>query len=279
MARRNQSMADDVIGITSRLPWWAGVFLAAASYLFLHSVADKGLNPAPGGDVSQAIKNSLTYTLASFGQYILPFLFGLGALLSVLGTTKRKKLHADVSTGDRQMADINWQEFELLIGEHFRKLGFTVHETPSGPDGGIDLILKKNHEKYLVQCKHYKAYKVGVKPVRELLGVMASSSAAGGYVITSGQFTKDAIAFARDNHIVLVDGNALNQIFRETPKPSPQTSKPASFSSPTGKNVDTTCPKCGNPLVVRIARKGARAGQKFYGCSNYPSCRFSKTIG
>jgi restriction system protein len=279
MARRNQSMADDVIDITSRLPWWAGVLLAAASYLFLHSVADKGLSPAPGGDVSQAMKSGLIYAFASFGQYILPFLFGLGALLSVLGAAKRKKLHADVRTGDRHMTDISWQEFELLIGEHFRRLGFTVHETPNGPDGGIDLILKKNHEKYLVQCKHYKAYKVGVKPVRELLGVMTSSGAAGGYVITSGQFTKDAVAFARDNHINLVDGNSLHQIFRETPKPSTQTSEAPSYSSPTDKHKDEICPKCGNPLMVRVARKGARAGQKFYGCSNYPSCRFSKTLG
>lgn len=33
------------------------------------------------------------------------------------------------------------------------------------------------------------------------------------------------------------------------------------------------CPKCGNALVVRTAKSGARAGQSFGGCSTYPKCR------
>ena len=33
------------------------------------------------------------------------------------------------------------------------------------------------------------------------------------------------------------------------------------------------CPLCGQPLVVRTARKGARAGSQFLGCSGYPQCR------
>jgi DNA topoisomerase-1 len=40
------------------------------------------------------------------------------------------------------------------------------------------------------------------------------------------------------------------------------------------KKVETTekkCPKCGSPLVVRMSRFG-----KFYGCSNYPKCKFTQ---
>ena len=36
----------------------------------------------------------------------------------------------------------------------------------------------------------------------------------------------------------------------------------------------TTCPKCGNPLVLRTAKSGANAGSKFFGCTKYPACRF-----
>lgn len=36
----------------------------------------------------------------------------------------------------------------------------------------------------------------------------------------------------------------------------------------------TTCPKCGNPLVLRKAKSGANAGSQFYGCSKYPVCRY-----
>jgi predicted RNA-binding Zn-ribbon protein involved in translation (DUF1610 family) len=33
------------------------------------------------------------------------------------------------------------------------------------------------------------------------------------------------------------------------------------------------CPKCGERMVLRTAQRGAKAGEKFYGCPNYPRCR------
>ena len=36
-----------------------------------------------------------------------------------------------------------------------------------------------------------------------------------------------------------------------------------------------TCPKCGSKLVQRTAQKGQYAGKIFYGCSNFPKCRFT----
>ena len=33
------------------------------------------------------------------------------------------------------------------------------------------------------------------------------------------------------------------------------------------------CPKCGAPMVLRKASKGANAGNEFYGCSRFPNCR------
>ena len=35
----------------------------------------------------------------------------------------------------------------------------------------------------------------------------------------------------------------------------------------------TLCPKCGSPMVLRSAKNGANAGEKFWGCPNYPKCR------
>jgi four helix bundle suffix protein len=32
------------------------------------------------------------------------------------------------------------------------------------------------------------------------------------------------------------------------------------------------CPTCGQPMVLRTARKGKKAGQTFWGCSGYPDC-------
>lgn len=34
------------------------------------------------------------------------------------------------------------------------------------------------------------------------------------------------------------------------------------------------CPKCGGKLVQRTAKKGMHEGNQFYGCTNYPKCRY-----
>jgi len=38
------------------------------------------------------------------------------------------------------------------------------------------------------------------------------------------------------------------------------------------------CPKCGSELVLRIAKKGANIGNEFYGCSNYPKCKYTALV-
>ena len=37
---------------------------------------------------------------------------------------------------------------------------------------------------------------------------------------------------------------------------------------------DPVCPRCGAKLVLRTAKKGANAGEQFYGCSRFPKCRY-----
>ncbi len=38
------------------------------------------------------------------------------------------------------------------------------------------------------------------------------------------------------------------------------------------------CPRCGNKLVLRTAKKGENAGKQFYGCSAFPKCRYIMNI-
>ena len=39
-----------------------------------------------------------------------------------------------------------------------------------------------------------------------------------------------------------------------------------------------TCPRCGNKLVLRVAKKGENTGKYFYGCSGFPKCRFLQDL-
>lgn len=38
------------------------------------------------------------------------------------------------------------------------------------------------------------------------------------------------------------------------------------------------CPQCGSKLVLRTATKGSNVGNKFYGCSGFPKCRYIEKI-
>jgi restriction system protein len=153
-----------------------------------------------------------------------------------------------------------------------------------GADGGIDLILTKpgqhGGEKFLVQCKQWRAFKVGVTVVRELYGVMAAQGAAGGFVVTSGRFTDEAISFASGRNVKLIDGTQLHQILKSaraaTQGPTIASSPPR---RPEPEDAQTsTCPLCSKSMVRRIAKRGANAGSAFWGCTGYPTCRGAKVL-
>lgn len=38
------------------------------------------------------------------------------------------------------------------------------------------------------------------------------------------------------------------------------------------------CPRCGAEMVIRTARRGKNKGNQFYGCSNYPRCKYTLNI-
>jgi len=46
---------------------------------------------------------------------------------------------------------------------------------------------------------------------------------------------------------------------------------PSPATTPSGSGP--VCPKCGVPMTLRVANRGPRQGERFYGCPNYPKCR------
>ena len=194
--RKKSSPAEGLMEVVALLPWWAGVVLALLSYFLLHQVAAQpGAVAAQSGQIGTVMTQSIWRGLATAGQYALPMIFLVGAGLSAWRQRERSQLVENVTAGTAADAldGMSWQQFERLVGEAFRLQGYRVMETGGGgADGGVDLVLSKDGEKHLVQCKQWRAFKVGVDVVRELYGVMAARGAAGGFVVTSGRFTDEA---------------------------------------------------------------------------------------
>lgn len=271
MARRKRtSTFEDIVEIVAMLPWWGGLVLAVIFYAWLHQIAAQPIPPATGlKSIGANVGAQLWQTLAMFGQYILPVACLMGAGLSAYGRHQRNVLHRDVSYAPSRQAleGMSWRQFEILVGEVFGRKGFKVEERGgSGPDGGVDIALRLGNDLYLVQCKQWKAMRVGVATVRELYGVMAAEHAVGGFVVASGDFTDDARQFAEGRSIELVGTDQLLDLIEET-----------AGETVVGTRTDMTgipvCPSCGASMVRRTAKRGANAGGQFWGCSNYPDCR------
>jgi len=290
MARRGRkSGAEEFIAIVSKLPWWLNVGLAVGSYFLLHRLAVAPPAVATGTrDVGQMVSGQVVRMLGMFGQYILPLLFSFAAIASATNGRKRRRLHdrAASSSNATALNEMSWQEFEMLVGEAFRRRGYSVVENGGGgADGGVDLVLTREGERFLVQCKQWKAKKVGVKIVRELYGVMAAEGASGGYVVTSGVFTQAATAFASGKKIELVDGSHLLTLIQGAERRGtthmPKSTRDISVASAPREEEEIrvpSCPRCGNTMVVRVAKRGKQAGKRFWGCPDFPGCRGTVAI-
>ena len=101
---------------------------------------------------------------------------------------------------------MKWANVQLLLAEAFRLDGFLVKEI-----GGesADMVLVKDERVYLVDCRHWSALEVGANAAGQLYGAMGRLDAKGGFVVTAGKYTPDALAFARGLNVELIAGREL----------------------------------------------------------------------
>jgi restriction system protein len=288
MARRKRtSIGEDLfemfLDIFMHIPSWICVPAAGVGYVGVRLL----INSVP------RTQPFLTVLADAYGGWIagiFAVMIVIAGIVAAIRKQERRKL-LDKQSGLDTLRELSWSEFELLVGEAYRRLGYRVMETGGGgPDGGIDLVLRDNSgQTVIVQCKQWRVYKVGVKPIRELYGVMTSERASRAIFVTTGVYTGEATRFAKGKPVELVDGEALVRLIAPiragaTVSSQHQASSPvaqlrvnaASIADPVAiaAIADTpSCPTCKASMVLRTARTGANTGSQFWGCSGYPRCR------
>jgi restriction system protein len=168
---------------------------------------------------------------------------------------------------------LEWKRFELLTAKYYEALGFRAETIRCGADGGIDVKLFRAGAEAplaIVQCKAWTANPVGVKEVRELLGVMTHEKVGRGIFITTGAYTRDALAFAAANPIQLLDGAGFLRKIGELPEGKQADLLGFAFA---GDYRTPSCPSCGISMTQRDSKRGP-----FWGCLNYPRCRSTFAI-
>ena len=159
--------------------------------------------------------------------------------------------HKKFSYADTRLNSSNWQQrawwwtldgwqFEHEVARVFRLNGYKASVTKGSGDGGVDIILKKDGYKAIVQCKHHQ-YPLSPEPVRALWGIKDDWGADEVIMVASSGLTSSSIEFVRNkpNYKVL----NLDDIIRMSQCEEPQQPKTMPISTPkkhviTGRKVD-----------------------------------------
>lgn len=272
---------DAVKAVCFHLPLWAVPIPA----IVIGGLVYWGTNEFVG------VFNSFTGNTSSTLPGIIGLIaFGLCLFAGFVGWSERRK-RKELLAQTQSLAELralSWRDFEKMVSEGFRKKGWKIIEgSGSAPDGGIDLDLTSpSGKRVIVQCKHWKKEKVGVSIVREMLGVLTREKADKVMIIATGTFTKEAIKWAEGQPIQLIDGPELLRRFGGPSEgiSSEASEAQSSFQPKVEAPEETeesrrTCPKCGKTLVLRTAKKGLNAGNQFWGCSDFPKCRYTEPVG
>ena len=102
------------------------------------------------------------------------------------------------------------QDFENFCAELFQKMGYKVFVTAKVKDGGYDLILYKDGIKTIVECKRFSlSHTVGRPLIQKLVGANFEAKAQKMIFVTTSKFSNDAILYARDAGVTLVNDELL----------------------------------------------------------------------
>jgi restriction system protein len=201
--------------------------------------------------------------------------------------------------------EISPREFEDVIAEMYRALGYDVKQTPYSNDKGKDIILKKDGKKYLVECKRYNFENtIGREALQKFFAAIIEEEAEKGFFVTTSGYTSTSIQYAKERgNIELINGNKLVILMREIYpenynsnlvkimciecgeiveftfksndliKPcknghSVQNDFDTEILSPRYLSSNKYCVKCGKPMKLVYWKK-----KHFWGCSGYPKCR------
>lgn len=164
-------------------------------------------------------------------------------------------------------------QFELLVGEIFRREGYTVElSAATALDETIDLTLRRDGETILVECRHWQVTRVTARELRAFYGAMTGSGAPRGIFVTTGVFTRDACEFAEGKGIELMDRKALEECTTMGARSGENLADVSSWIdefAASARIFDPECPMCQGTMVLRSSRAG---GTSFWGCRQHPRC-------
>jgi restriction system protein len=259
--RATKSTFDEALDAFVRLPVKVGLIVAVGLFVLGWALP-----------VIFSGESGFAALYAQGGRSILWLLAAIVAVAAVIGAAGRL-IDRDRLNSTREIDDLTWTEFEAYLAEYFRRRGAAVTNRGGAlADGGVDLVLDDASGRRIVQAKHWKGRRVGVVPLRALWGILDDERAQGAIVVTSGEFTPDALEFAEGKRLELIGRDQLERLIAGVKGSGvPVAATPEAAPRP--------CPQCSRGVLQkRLARRGQNAGSYFLGCSRFPDCRYTASL-
>lgn len=161
-------------------------------------------------------------------------------------------------------------QFEVYLKALFRELGYRPEVTKCSCDYGVDIVLKGKN-RIVIQAKRYGIKnRVGVRAVQEVYTGKAYYKADEAWIVTNSYYTKQAEELAKACNVKLIDRVGLQHFIN---KVNPEQKAEDVYQQV--EPAERKCPICKNQLIIRYSKENAN---KFFGCSQFPSCTHTEAI-
>gem|GEM_PF-2128831 len=137
------------------------------------------------------------------------------AIIIYYNYTRKIELVKNLQTVDSLLEHFNNNPygFERYIANLYSLLGYKTQVTAKTNDGGKDIIMWKNDNKYVVEVKLYSEKNLIDRPkIQKLHSAMIDCEASDAIFVTTSRFTKSAQLYADKFNIQTLDGMELAKL-------------------------------------------------------------------
>ncbi|WP_315386942.1 restriction endonuclease [uncultured Stenotrophomonas sp.] len=124
-----------------------------------------------------------------------------------------KRRRKETKLGLNALAGMHWRDFSEIVRRALheqRGLQDITGEPDDSREPSSDFLMQDaKHQRYLVSCKHGRAYRIGTAAVNELGAAARLAGARGGILITEGRIERDGRATADKQSVEVLDGTLL----------------------------------------------------------------------
>lgn len=146
-------------------------------------------------------------------SWIVATVLAVGAWLAAtlyLWVVRRRE--NETTAGLHALAGLHWRDFSRMVRRAMREqrdLHDALADEDVSQEPQSDFVMTRGDARWLLSCKHGRAYRIGSAAVNELGAAARLMGAQGGILVTEGKVQRDGIAAADKQSVEILDGRRI----------------------------------------------------------------------